>query len=277
MSHSGRTVTFSALFSILTAHGDLGLPPIEAPEFGEEIMMKLRTMLRKEPVREAFGNTRGGSRGWDGSAHVANTVGAGLTAGTQVATALGWSNVEDVKVGEKVLTFDEGLQTVQAIETTWVFTETRHLPEAQMPLRVPAGALGNRSELLLMPEQAVMVESDLGEKLFGDPFTLVPALALEGYKGIERVMPRGPVRVVALRFETEQVVFANVGALFFCPTGEEILASGLFDEDFTPGYTVLTLSQARMFVDTMLDEDYQDAVWMAAEKEARARPLYAVN
>ena len=224
-------------------------------------MLNFGQLIGKTHPREAAGHRRG----WEGGETPAPTT-SGLAAGTQVATAQGWRNIEAVQVGDKVLTFDDGMQKVVSIQTAWVLPEQRQLATTQLPLHVPKGALGNKSDLTLMPEQAVMIESDLGEVMFGDPFTLIPALALEGFKGITRQRPSRPLQVVSLQFDNDQVVFASVGALFYCPSNEAQSVAGIFEESYMPGYEVLTLSKAREFVDTMEDEDAQDAAWLAAER-----------
>ena len=72
-----------------------------------------------------------------------------------------------------------------------------------------------------------MLESDLAEEALGDPFALVPAAALEGVRGVERVCPTDPIEVVSLHFEADQVVFAEHGALLFCPSGGDLVQIAL--------------------------------------------------
>ncbi|ATG49390.1 hypothetical protein CEW89_18485 [Celeribacter ethanolicus] len=229
-------------------------------------MMKLGQMLRREPLREASGRTGA----WDGTLQGMQPVlTSGLIAGTQIATARGWRDVAEIKEGDKILTFDEGMQAVGTISRSWAYLGHGSVPMQHWPLVVPPGALGNRAEMLLLPEQPVMVESDTGEAMFGDPFTLIPALALEGYKGIERARPHQAVLVIVLHFATEQVVFANIGALFHCPAEEVMSIADLMEDRFVPGYEVLSLTEARVFVDALLDEDAQDAQWMRMQPQRR--------
>lgn len=164
-------------------------------------------------------------------AYDGGAVGArsGLMTGTRVATALGWRAVEAVSEGDLVLTFDAGLQRVTKITRQAIWNGAGSCPQRFWPLHVPAGALGNRGDLHLMPEQYVMVESDAGEELFGDPFSLIMAHVLEGMNGIEAIRPDhglkdGPEAIV-LHFETDQVIFAESGVLFYCPS-----ACGLLDQ-----------------------------------------------
>lgn len=114
------------------------------------------------------------------------------------------------------------------------------------PLYVPAGALGNSSPLVLMAEQNVLVESDLAEEQFGDPFVLVPAMALEGVLGIWRMPPPEPQDVYGLSFERDEIVFTNGAALVFCPQQFERGTMPLHTVEAESDYRVLPLEAARM-------------------------------
>lgn len=142
---------------------------------------------------------------------------AGMAAGTRVAGPRGWCAIQDISVGDYVLTFDGGMQAVTGITHGIIWAGHTACPEELWPLRVPVGALGNLQEMYLLPEQSVMIESDTAEAKMGDPFALIPAASLEGYSGIERVYPREEIQVFVLHFEQDEVVFANIGALFYAP------------------------------------------------------------
>ncbi len=141
----------------------------------------------------------------------------GIIAGTRVATTIGWRPIEEVKPGERVLTFDGGLQEVARVDRSRLWARAKACPRRHWPLHVPVDALGNQTPMQLLPDQPVMLESDAAEDIFGDPFTLMPAAALEGFRGIRRELPDATTEIVTLFFEEEQVVFANIGALFLCP------------------------------------------------------------
>ncbi|MBU2868328.1 Hint domain-containing protein [Pacificibacter marinus] len=228
-------------------------------------MMSLGQLFAKDRTADMNGR----SSMWDGSLSGLTVQTSGFCAGTKVATDLGWRNVETLQQGDLVLTFDDGLQCVTGIKRTVIAADQLGQAVQQWPLFIPKGALGNHDEMTLMPEQSVMVESDLGEAMFGDPFTLVPACALIGYKGIERIKPRGAIDVISIHFDSEQIVFANVGALFHCLPAEGDLVADLTNKSAAPGYDVLSMTQAAGFVAAMIAQVDQDAVWMVtAEKTA---------
>lgn len=142
---------------------------------------------------------------------------SGLTAGTRVATAHGWRPIEAITVGDPVMTFDNGMQTVGAVTRGTHFAAS-DLPDFAVPIHVPIGAMGNEEPMVLLPEQIVMLESDTAEVVTGDPFALVPAKVLEGFRGIDRIRGLRPVEVVSLHFENDEVLFADGGALLLAPS-----------------------------------------------------------
>lgn len=162
------------------------------------------------------------------AAHDAPLAGkSGLLAGTKVATQLGWRPVETVAVGDEVLTFDNGLRRVVAVEREIIRFDPLDCDEADWPLCVPAGALGNKVPTMILPGQAVMIESDAAEMLYGDPFAVVPAEVLDGYAGIERCLPENRLEIVTLRFEEDELVFVSSGLLIHCARTEDLLERSL--------------------------------------------------
>ena len=177
-------------------------------------------------------------------------VAGGLVAGTKVATQIGWRVVEAVAAGDLVLTFDGGLQVVTAVTRQTVWTMGSRAEYATWPLTVPAGALGNREAMTLIADQAVMVESDTAEAVFGDPFAMIPAGALDGFRGIHRSVPAEQIEVVTLHFAQDEVIFGNIGALFFCPAQTDLLAPPA-----PQTYHTLTVAQADLLVQFLAQED----------------------
>lgn len=178
----------------------------------------------------------------------------GLMAGTLVATDLGWQPVQDLRAGDRVVTFDNGMQVLRSVRVSSLWTAQAEAPRKVWPIQVPAKALGNRADMTLMPEQAVLIESDQAEELYGDPFMLVAAGTLDGHKGITRVPPQREITVVTLEFEGDEVVYVNGTLLAHCPaprietvrSAEEMILTG------TPGlYQRLTDPQARRLVAAM--------------------------
>lgn len=170
-------------------------------------------------------------------------AGFGIVAGTKVATVVGWRSVEAIVAGDKVLTFDDGMQTVIEVRRMVLFAGTTAVPMDNWPLQVPPGALGNLADMQIMPCQNVLMESDTAEELFGEPFVLIPAVALEGYNCITRTAPSERVEVVTLHFAQDQIVYANIGALFLCPRAGDLMHD-LYAMPEPAAYRTLTLAEA---------------------------------
>lgn len=194
---------------------------------------------------------------------------SGFVAGTRIATQLGWRPVEALTVGDVVMTFDHGAREIMAVTrgTTFVSADVR--PELACPVSVPAEAIGNEEPLILMPEQTVMIESDIAEAATGDPFALIPARLLVGYRGIERTLALRPVEVVTLHFEADEIVYAEGGTLVLAPAAIPGEANVDFlSQNYMPApYTVYGSNEARALVDAMAQEDaraYGAAAYAAA-------------
>ncbi|MEM7076625.1 MAG: Hint domain-containing protein [Pseudomonadota bacterium] len=168
----------------------------------------------------------------------------GLLAGTRIATTMGWRPVDALAQGDRVLTFDEGLQQITRVSRVRLWDGSEGCPESFWPLHVPPGALGNRTAMDVLPGQGVMIESDAAEEIYGDPFALIPAQAIEGRPGVERAAPSGDLSVIVLHFASEQVVFSDNGALFYCPASYDAM-SGSDTAPPQPLYTLLSLAEAR--------------------------------
>ncbi|MFN4056758.1 MAG: Hint domain-containing protein [Roseinatronobacter sp.] len=139
----------------------------------------------------------------------------GLLAGTMIATDDGWRPVDGVAKGDLVLTFDNGMQPVTGVHRLEIKRATVPAHKSFLML-VPANALGNRKDLLLMPSQEVIVESDRAEVDFGEPFVLVQTLMLDGYHGIRKVPMARDLQITMLTFENEQIIHASGAALIVC-------------------------------------------------------------
>ncbi len=177
----------------------------------------------------------------------------GLMAGTRVASNLGWRSIEALAVGDKVLTFDNGMQRIIEIRRVPMWLDAPETVEAAWPVTVPADALGNRETLTLLPEQGVMVESDSAFDQYGDPFAVLAASALVGLRGIYRRRPTFPVDMIALYFEQEEVIYAEGGALIHCPRDTSTLDKFL---SLSPAdYEVLNQQDAAYMVACLMAED----------------------
>ncbi|MBN8292731.1 Hint domain-containing protein [Rhodobacter sp. NTK016B] len=140
----------------------------------------------------------------------------GLIAGTRVATDMGWLPVEELRAGDRVATFDNGMRPVRAVHVSSLHTDVAGAPRGVWPLALPAGALGNRSALRVLPGQPILIESDAAETLYGDAFTLVSAAVLDGHNGIAPVEPESEISIVTLEFDGDEVIYVDGTLLAQC-------------------------------------------------------------
>lgn len=191
---------------------------------------------------------RAGTSSATDTADVQGVGPTGLVGAVRVASTAGWRTARSIAPGERVLTFDCGMQPVAAVQILPLWSGNMPCPASLWPIEVPAGVLGNRDLMFLAADQAVLIESDAAEALTGDPFALIPARSLDGVRGMCRVPPPPDAEVTILQFESEQIVFANSGAMFHCPP----LVSNLLEPVEAPHvYQVLNREDARMVAQSL--------------------------
>ncbi len=191
----------------------------------------------------------------------------GIVAGTRIATAGGWRDVDALCPGDLVLTFDDGLVPIVAVQRHRAAAGPGAWPAAHWPLRVPEGALGNRRPLLLMPDQRLVVDSDLAEALIGDAFPLIPARALAGWRGIAPALPDPGIATAVPMFADEQVIYAASDVLMHCPP-----AAGPADPIAArpPRYIALSPETAAQVVACLAAEEVGAALAAAPRRDQAA-------
>ncbi|TVP73902.1 MAG: hypothetical protein EA339_01895 [Rhodobacteraceae bacterium] len=170
----------------------------------------------------------------------------GLVSSTLVATPAGWQPVAGLFKGDEVITFDHGRQKIVAHDMIRIKRDAI-TEQTAYTMAIPAGVLGNNRELHVMPDQEVLVESDEAEELFGDPFVLIPAAMLEGFKDIQKCPVANDFSLSMLAFEREEILYCNGG----------LLCLGHADRLATPelaargGYPRLTAAQLQALMVTI--------------------------
>lgn len=173
----------------------------------------------------------------------------GIVAGSLIETSQGWRPVETLRVGELVLTYDGGAQAVAALRRTGTGAAPRSQPGPGLIL-APGGALDNCADLLLAPDQPVLIHSPAAEAVLGAPGALVKARRLVGFRGIRRAPPTAPRALIALAFETEEMVFVNSGALLHCPARAQGAGAPLAEGGLADGFfPVLDAGRTRALLD----------------------------
>lgn len=134
-----------------------------------------------------------------------------FTPGVMIATGAGEVPVETLSVGDKVVTRDNGLQTIR-----WVGSHRYHGRELASaphlyPILIRAGALGDglpERDMRLSPNHRVLVTSDQTALYFEDREVLVAAKHLVNHRGVFEVESIG-VTYVHLLFDKHEVLLSN--------------------------------------------------------------------
>lgn len=146
-------------------------------------------------------------------------VTTGLVAATLVETRQGWRPVGTLGRGDVVQTLDGGLRRIVTLDRTWA------LPMAGAEvIDLPGGAFGNDDDVTLMVGQHVLTDltrADADVSGLPDALAvLLPAAALEGWRGARRRRLSAAVEVVTPLFEEEEFVWGAAGLLLHCPSVE---------------------------------------------------------
>jgi hypothetical protein len=144
-----------------------------------------------------------------------------FTPGTYIATPRGGVLVEDLKIGDRVVTRDNGLQRIK-----WV--GKKRLDHMQLktlttlrPVQINAGTLGDNipdRDMRVSPAHRLLVVSQVAQLYFGQSEVLVAAKDMCDIDGIE----------VA---EVPYITYVH----FLCENHELVLADGAWSESFQPG------------------------------------------
>ena len=189
-----------------------------------------------------------------GRAMAAKGLAAGFYAATPVQTALGWQIVGALARGDLVLTRDGGLMPVQSV--------TRDPRAALWSVRLPARAFANDATVMLPPGQPVLIETPLALPFTGEAFALIPATALEGWRGIAPHVPAETAPILRLTLTEPALISAGPGIWTQADAARRPFdLSQLLD---APQRPVLPLSIARQLVASLIAEEAGSGLSQAA-------------
>ncbi|GLQ35785.1 hypothetical protein GCM10007939_20680 [Amylibacter marinus] len=138
-----------------------------------------------------------------------------FTRGVMILTDQGEKPIEDLEVGDMIVTQDNGLQALR-----WIGSRRMPATGRAAPILIQAGALENTRDLLVSPLHRMLVAGWQSEVLFGTPKVLVAAKHLVNDKTI-RAVHGGEVEYWHMMFDEHQVVYAEG-----CPS-ESFFPSGV--------------------------------------------------
>lgn len=152
-----------------------------------------------------------------------------FTPGVLIATAQGEKPVETLSVGDRIITRDNGLQTLRWMGQRDLDSAALGLNRHLAPVRIRAGALGHgvpEADLVLSPNHRVLMANDKTQLHFYEREVLVSAKHLLGRDGVEAVQATG-VSYLHLLFDHHEVVLANgAWSESFCPDDRSLNGIG---------------------------------------------------
>lgn len=153
-----------------------------------------------------------------------------FTSGTQIATIGGLVAVDTLKVGDKIITRDNGYQEIRWIGRKKVSAGVLAMQPHLKPVLIRAGALGPdlpERDMMVSPQHRMLLTNAELMLHFGETEVLVPAKHLIDGKGVSQANAQG-IEYIHVLFDHHEV----------------ILADGAWSESFQPGdYSLSTLDQ----------------------------------
>ncbi|MEO1312336.1 MAG: Hint domain-containing protein [Pseudomonadota bacterium] len=135
-----------------------------------------------------------------------------LTEGTRVLTEAGLQRVEDLEIGDLVITKDHGAQEVRWIGARALTAAQMRASVQHRPVRISAGALGHglpERDLLVSPNHRMLLSGWKAEALFGVPAALVAAKDLVNDHSIRVDAAADGVTYVHVLFDRHEIIFAE--------------------------------------------------------------------
>lgn len=175
----------------------------------------------------------------------------GLFASTPVQTAFGWRFAGSLGPGDLVMTLEAGLTPIQSIATEF--------RPALWSVLVPPDRLGNPAPVLLPPGQPVLVRSRHAMPFSGDELALLPATALEGWRGIAPCVPARAEPILQFRLDRPGLISAGPGLHLGCE-GSDSAAFDLKRLLDVPARPCLPLAAARHLVAQLVAEEAAGAL-----------------
>ncbi len=139
-------------------------------------------------------------------------------AGTPILTETGSQLVEELRIGDKVLTRDHGYQSIR-----WIGHTTRPAFGKMAPVEFAVGTISNDAPLRVSQQHRILLTDWRAELMFGADAVLVPAKALINDQSV-RLREGGHVDYFHIMFDRHTLV----------------MAAGCWSESFYPGDTGIT-------------------------------------
>ncbi|MAC81729.1 MAG: hypothetical protein CML66_27135 [Rhodobacteraceae bacterium] len=136
-----------------------------------------------------------------------------FTAGVMILTPTGEVAIETLKVGDRVITRDHGVQAIRWIGATTLPVGYVNRTSSMRPILIRKDALGPDQpvrDMRVSRQHRILVRDWRADLLFGEPDgVLVPALSLVNDSTIREDHPTEDVTYIHMAFDGHEVVFAD--------------------------------------------------------------------
>lgn len=149
---------------------------------------------------------------WGGERQISNSSVVCYASGTLIATEHGPVAVHCLRVGDKVMTVDRGLQQVRWVGCRRITAADMARNPALRRVRIRAGALGEglpKRDLLVSQQHRMLVRSKIAGRMFGSHEVLVAAKKLVGLPGIDYSEDIRETTYCHFLFNRHELVFAE--------------------------------------------------------------------
>ncbi|MFC5738247.1 Hint domain-containing protein [Sinirhodobacter huangdaonensis] len=148
--------------------------------------------------------------------------------GTRIRTRRGEIAVEALRVGDSVLTVDDGYQPIRWIGSRHLSSGDLAMSPQLRPIRIRSGALGAgvpEVDLVVSPQHRVLVQAAVAERMLGEAEVLVAAKHLLALDGVEVAGAMAGITYWHILFDGHQLVFSAGAVTESLYTGSEALKS----------------------------------------------------
>lgn len=156
--------------------------------------------------------------GGPGSSPAVTIVNPCFTRGTLIEAKQGLVAVEDIKIGDEILTVEGGYSPVKWVGFRKVSPAQMMVDSKVQPVRIKANTFGKHDEITLSPQHRVLIDNAFSELLFGSEQVLVAAKHLINGDTVDYVDSPLGIEYYHIMFDGHQVIHANglpAESLFF--------------------------------------------------------------
>lgn len=141
---------------------------------------------------------------------------ASFVTGTEILTTDGAKRIEELRVGDRVLTADDQYQPIRWIGRKELTFSTLTDPDRLRLIRICAEALGEglpAHDLIVSPQHRVLIRSKIAKRMFDTPEVLIAAKKLLSAQNISVDHSFENINYSHLLFDKHEIIFAEG-----CPT-----------------------------------------------------------